>query len=71
MSVAETIQQRIQQLPVAFQEEVLDFTEYLLAKSKRQEEREWSNLSLTFAMQGMEHEPTPHYTLADLKVIFS
>ena len=75
MTITEKIQQQVQKLPTALQTETLDFVEYLLAKTEqeigRQEEDEWSNLSLTFAMRGMEHEDTPHYTTADLKVIFS
>ena len=43
--------------------EVLDFVEYLVAKAEReaarQEERAWSDLSLAFAMRGMEDEDTP------------
>ena len=75
MTIAEKIQQQIHKLPTALQAETLDFVEYLLAKTEReterQEEDEWSNLSLTFAMRGIEQEDTPHYTTADLKVIFS
>ena len=75
MTITEKIQQQVQKLPTALQAEALDFVEYLLAKIEqeigRQEENEWSNLSLTFAMRGIEQEDTPHYTTADLKVIFS
>jgi len=53
---------------------VLDFVEYLLSKEERNIPRhkseEWSNLSLTLAMRGMENEETPPYTTADLKVSF-
>ncbi len=75
MTITEKIQQQVQKLPTALQAEALDFVEYLLAKTEqetgRQEDDEWSDLSLTFAMRGMEHEDTPAYTTADLKVIFS
>jgi len=75
MTIAEKIQQQVHKLPTTLQAETLDFVEYLLAKTERetgrQEEDEWSNLSLTFAMRGIEQEDTPHYTTADLKVIFS
>ncbi len=75
MLVAERIQQRVQRLPQRFQHEVLDFAEYLLSKMEReaveQEKRDWSFLSLTFAMRDMEEEDAPPYTLADLKVVFS
>ena len=75
MTIAEKIQAGIQQLPTAYQAEVLDFIEYLLAKTARdardEEESFLSNVSLTFAMRGMEDEDTPQYTAADLKVIFA
>ncbi len=72
MAITEKIQQHVQKLPASLQAEVLDFVEYLLAKvSKYSEERDWSNLSLAFAMRGMEDEFTPLYTTADLKVVFA
>lgn len=71
MAIADRIQQCVQKLPTAFQAEVLDFAEYLLAKTLRREEGDWSDLSLTFAMRGMEDEETPIYTPADLKVVFA
>ena len=75
MVITEKIQQRVQRLPASFQVQVLDFVEYLVAKSEReavrQEERGWSNLSLSLAMRGMEDEHTPTYTTDDLKVVFS
>lgn len=75
MVITERIQQHIQKLPVSFQAEVLDFVEYLVTKADRetlrQEERDWSSLSLAFAMRGMEDEETPTYTSSDLKVVFA
>jgi len=75
MVITERIQQYVQRLPTSFQVEVLDFVEYLLAKAEReaarQEEKAWSDLSLSFAMRGMEDENTPTYTTDDLKVVFS
>ena len=71
MAVAEQIQHSIQKLPASFQSEVLDFVEYLLAKAERQEERDWSNLSLALAMRGMEDEEASIYTPADLKIVFA
>ena len=75
MTLTDKIQASVQKLPTAYQAEVLDFVEYLLAKTTRstqeQEESRWSDLSLTFAMRGMEDEDAPQYTKADLKVIFS
>jgi hypothetical protein len=75
MTITDKIQASVQKLPTAYQAEVLDFVEYLLAKTTRgtqeQEESLGSDLSLTFAMRGMEDEDAPQYTTADLKVIFS
>jgi len=75
MTLTDKIQACVQQLPSAFQAEVLDFVEYLLAKTKRESREDeaglWSDLSLTFAMRGMEGEDSPQYTKADLKVKFS
>lgn len=75
MLVTERIHQYVQRLPDTFQSEVLDFVEYLWSKvereTARQDEPNWSILSLTFAMRGMEDEDTPTYTTTDLKVVFS
>ena len=75
MTITDKIQASVQKLPTAYQAEVLDFVEYLLVKTTRgardHEESLWSDLSLTFAMRGMEDEDAPQYTKADLKVIFS
>ena len=75
MTLTDKIHASVQKLPMAYQAEVLDFVEYLLAKTTRdareQDENRWSDLSLTLAMRGMEDEDIPQYTAADLKVIFS
>lgn len=71
MVVEERIQQHIQRLPVSLQAEVLDFVEYLVAKTERQEKAEWSMLSIAFAMRGMEDETEAVYTAADLKDVFA
>ncbi|WP_216361572.1 DUF2281 domain-containing protein [Candidatus Chloroploca asiatica] len=70
MTVSEQIQQHLQKLPPSVQAEVLDFVEYLLAKASVREERAWSDGSLALAMHGMEDEATPHYTTADVKMVF-
>ncbi len=72
MAIAEKIHKYIEELPASLQEEALDFVEYLLmkAKSTQQEDEDWSFLSITSAMQGMEDEELPSYTDADLKVVF-
>jgi len=60
-------------LPERSQVEVLDFVEFLLKKSEGitsdRESREWSYLSLSFAMHGMEEEE-PQYTAKDIKEHF-
>lgn len=75
MTLTEKIQRNVQRLPTAFQSEVDDFIEYLLAKAEREtgrlEEKDWSALSLASAMRGMEDEDGPSYTISDLKVVFS
>lgn len=71
MTTVENIQRSIQALPASLQAEILDFVEYLLIKAERQEAKEWSALSLAFAMRQMENEDAPFYTSADLKDIFT
>ena len=80
MPVSERINERVRQLPEDAQAEVLDFVEFLLAKSERetaeqesarQEERAWSHFSLSSAMRGMEDEDGPDYSEDDLKERFS
>lgn len=72
MLVSKKIEKYAQKLPEALQFEVLDYIEYLLSKSKPEmdENADWSNLSVVMMMRGMEDEPTPEYTIDDLKVIF-
>ena len=72
MLVSEKIQKYAQKLPERMQFEALDFIEYLLSKSKQEsnDDADWTALSLQMMMRGMEDEPTPEYTRADLKVIF-
>jgi hypothetical protein len=74
MAVSDRIQQYIQRLPEQMQSEVLTFVEYLLAKSAKEEalrdERDWSGISLSLAMRGMEQEDSPEYSEADLKETF-
>ena len=75
MSLSEKIIKHIQELPEPFQAEVLDFVEYLESKTKKGkkiegEETGWSELSLSFAMRGMEDEYSP-YSLNDIKERFA
>jgi hypothetical protein len=75
MITVNKLSQYVEKLPQPLQAEVLHFVEYLLSKAERdngkQEERNWSDLSLSLAMRGMEEEASPKYTTTDLKVIFS
>ncbi len=70
MTLDEKIYRYAQKLPYSFQEEVFDFVQYLLMKAERQENQDWTSLSLSSAMRDMEDEPSL-YSLADLRVIFS
>jgi len=53
-------------LPEPTQQEVLDFVDYLLQRS-RQEDVLWSRLSLRWALRGLEDEEWPEYDAQDLK----
>ena len=70
MSLAEKIIQNLKILPESKQLEVLDFVEYLREKIESQENTDWSDLSLSSVMRGMEDEKPPH-SLDDLKEAFS
>jgi len=73
MILAEEIVERIQRLSEPLQAEVLDFVEFLLAKtsgeSGREENRRWMGFSLQSAFRGMEDEPEL-YADKDLKERF-
>jgi len=69
MTLDDKIYQNVRKLPDAFREELLDFVQYLLMKAERRETREWSSLSLSSAMRGLEEEESL-YGPSDLKVIF-
>ena len=70
MSLAEKIMEYVQTLPESKQVEVLGFVEYLRLKAEKQEIKDWTDLSLSSAMRGIEEEQTP-YTLNDIKESFS
>lgn len=70
MTLDEKIQQYAQRLPHSFQEELLDFVQYLLLKVEQQEQREWLSLSLSSAMHDIKDEPSL-YDLSDIKVTFA
>ena len=67
--VAEEVTNKLQKLPIAAQEEVLHFIEFIAQKFERKadEDKQWSEFSLAQAMRGMEDEDAPDYTEADLK----
>jgi hypothetical protein len=67
MSLEEKIIRQVHELPESKKSEVLDFVEYLKAKT---EEKEWSGFSLASAMRGMEDEDSL-YSLHDLREVFS
>ena len=69
MLISQEIQNYLEKLPASYKEEVVDFLAYLLAKAERDENREWSELSVTYAMRDMDDEP-PDYSVADLKVVY-
>ena len=72
--LTERIIQHVKALPESIQAEVLDFIEYLEAKveigKKSRDDAEWSALSLSQAMRGLESESSP-YSTDDLKEDFS
>jgi hypothetical protein len=70
MGVAEKVQHYVEQLPPPLQAEALDFVEYLVAKAEHEEAKNWSELSLTSAMRGVEDETDTAYEMSDLKELF-
>ena len=69
MVMSRKIHEYIEKLPPAYEEEIIDFLAYLLSKSERDENRDWSKVSITYAMRDMEDEPS-EYSIADLKVVY-
>ena len=67
MSLEEKIIREVHELAESKKAEVLDFVEYLKAKT---EGKEWSGFSLSSAMRGMEDEDSL-YSLHDLREVFS
>ena len=68
MSTLEMIAGKAKQLPHDLQEEVADFTDYLLHKFERSGslERQWSSASMSNAIRGFEDDPVT-YTKSDVK----
>jgi hypothetical protein len=69
MNLAEKILENVKMLSEDKQREVLDFAEYLRARTEQQEKEEWSEFSLRSAMSGIEEDSI--YDLDDLKERFS
>lgn len=70
MALAEKIYQKVQKLPEPIQSEVLDFIEFINSRRKDISDFDWSQLSLSSAMKGMEDEEGSQYTPSDLKEKF-
>lgn len=66
MAVAEQIKEKVKLLPQPTQYEVLDFVDYLLHRSRR-EDLLWSKLSLRWALRDLEDEEAPEYGAEDLR----
>ena len=70
MNMSKEISEHVEKLPEVLQAKVLDFVEYLESKisrdNKRGVEDDWSQLSLSFAMRGMEDECST-YSIDDVK----
>jgi hypothetical protein len=69
--VTEQITAKAAQLPPAFQQEALDFIEFLARKAQRRsetgEDAEWSGFSLGQAIRGLEDEAGHEYQESDLQ----
>ena len=61
MVVSEVVNSKMQSLPVAAQNEVFHFVEFLSQKYEQQEseDKQWAEFSLDLAMKGLEDE-TPY-----------
>jgi hypothetical protein len=70
MTLDEKIYQYARKLPYSFQEELLDFVQYLLMKAEQQEKQDWASLSLSAAMRDIEDEPDL-YSMSDIRVAFA
>jgi hypothetical protein len=68
MSTLEMIAGKAKRLPHDLQEEVADFTDYLLQKFEQNNslDRQWSSASMSNAIRGFEDDPVT-YTKSDVK----
>ncbi|MHB8766075.1 MAG: DUF2281 domain-containing protein [Deferrisomatales bacterium] len=64
MHPADLIREKTERLPPELQRQVLDFVEYLEARSRAEDEA-WSRLSLTTALTGLEDEQWPPFRAED------
>jgi Protein of unknown function (DUF2281) len=69
MTLDEKIHKYVQKLPRSFQEELLDYVEYLVMKADQEEKQDWDSLSLSSAMRGIDDEVVS-YSLSDLRESF-
>jgi hypothetical protein len=70
MRLEEIILKHLQELPGPEKVEVLNFIEYLQAKTEKKDRSDWTTFSLSSTMRDMGVEDTP-YSLDDLKESFS
>ena len=66
METIDRIYQEVKTLPEPLQREVLEFVERL-ALRLRQDDSDWTELSLRAALRGLEKEPGPEYGEGDFK----
>ena len=68
MSTLEMITGKARKLPHEMQEEVADFTDYLLRKFEQNAslDRQWSSVSMANAIRGFEDDPVT-YSISDVK----
>jgi hypothetical protein len=71
MTIVEKINSSAKKLPPNYQDEVLDFIEFLLHKTSTkpedEEELNWFDFSLANAVRDIDDKAEPLYTKADLK----
>jgi len=70
MRLEEIILKHLQDLAEPEKAEVLNFIEYLQAKTEKKDRRDWTTFSLSSAMRDMGDQDTP-YSVDDLKESFS
>jgi len=66
MRAAERIYEKVSALPERLQLQLLDLVEHLTSRL-REEDTNWSRLSLNTALRGLEEELWPEYSEEDFK----